>query len=278
LSNLANDWRQVALCAWGSQFLAGHNDLESWYRHGIFWDARQQFKQLNEPRLLADDFTAWLCWLKHRGATRLTLHWASSAAHLPNIAGIQWGRWLMGAHFSNSCELWALALETPLTDSYFDGVDSQLKDMASKPAAYYAGDIDCYVCIDTVLGFPEIAPINWTQTANHLQAALFAPNSRRSEAWPPAPGLLILGHRADSEWANLPILPPSATTTLPNTLLLLLQIEHGRFANDTHCKNEGNLYAMANTQEAATIEQWGSTLDHWLDTVQLAAANEVYLE
>jgi hypothetical protein len=51
--------RQAALASYGTLFLSDRAELETWYRHGLFWESRFQFRDAAQ-RLVANDFTEWL--------------------------------------------------------------------------------------------------------------------------------------------------------------------------------------------------------------------------
>lgn len=66
-------FRAVALTSYGTGCLRGDLPLEDWLRHGVFFQARFQFRSPDHNALLADDFTLWLGNLARSGATRLSL-------------------------------------------------------------------------------------------------------------------------------------------------------------------------------------------------------------
>jgi len=279
-------WRQIALCAWGSQYLAGHDDLEDWFRHGVFWNAPQLFRAFPGRELIATDFAAWLYWLRARGATRLSLH-ALAPVDAPAGNEIYWGKRWICVHFPQGCERWLSGEEEPSCREANEAAKNTARQATGRghwipDPAVYAGEIDTWWCLGTgeAVTLPKT---DWPATAARVKAELFPEEGLRGEWRLPARARLLAGNRGDAEWSRLPTLPPlkdqaGGSPLLPHRLLAYLDNEEARFDNDTHCKNENSLYAFASDEETARISRWGQNLNDWLDTLQLAAANELHWE
>ncbi|PLK47996.1 hypothetical protein [Uliginosibacterium sp. TH139] len=277
MSTSDSSWRQIALCAWGSQYLAGGNELDDWFRHGVFWEAPQLFRSLPGRTLIAADFCAWLFWLRSRGAMRLTLH-ATESGQVPAGEDFYWGERLICVHFAEGCERWLTGEEIPGCTDANDAALEAAREASGEwswvpdPGAY-AGDIETWWCLGMgeAISVPET---DWSASAARLQAELFPEDGLRGRWRLPDQTELRAGNKGDAEWSSLPTLPHSRSLTLPHRLLDYLHGEQARFSNDTHPKNEGNLYVCASAEEAARIDHWGERLDAWVDTLQRAAANE----
>lgn len=260
--------RQIALVSYGSSFLRDEQPLDDWYRHGIFWNARLQFRAPDNT-LLADDFTWWLGMLARSGAQRLTLHpRAQFGIEAPRADS--GGHHIVAVHFADRYELWVVGNER------FQWQDHPL--LAYQPgqtipqfpdAAYYAGDIDSYWRIDERAGSLDTPETDWKA----LTAAIFA-DLDLSMTGGLAPAKPVLPPGTTSEWAALPLFPASTFTLPAHQLLATLYTVQAKFANDTHSKNEGNLFNWLDEQGAAKLANWGERLDSWVVEVEFRCANE----
>jgi hypothetical protein len=143
-------------------------------------------------------------------------------------------------------------------------------------ATAYAGAVDCYWLIADAPGVPAVAQTDWQKLALQIRDDLSAgPNALSHEIKLPAYKPFIAAMRADVEWAQFPVVPDSPKLPTPHQLLDMLMAKRSRFDNDTHIKNEGNLYMSASEVECAELDHWSNRLDAWLDEVQLRAANEL---
>jgi hypothetical protein len=147
-------FRQVALVGYGTQFLRHKLPLEDWYRHGVFFDARFQFRSLEDKRLLADDFTVWLGTLAQAGATRLSLH---PAAQLKVD-----GDYAVAVHFPDRYQVWAVGVEQPAWQERFE----------FPRARGYAGDVDSYWLTGEQAGQLPVPATNWKEFAAAIAADL----------------------------------------------------------------------------------------------------------
>ncbi|NRR33952.1 hypothetical protein HSX11_27600 [Oxalobacteraceae bacterium] len=262
--------RQVALVSYGTLFLQGKLDLEEWYRHGIFWNARFQFRVPANKGLLADDFTLWLGSLREQGAVRLSLH---LAAGLPDAEplGMAWAERMVIVHFADRHQCWALAEE--LAEWRCDDDDGRSR--AYPDAAYYAGEVDCYCLMEESAGVPAIPETDWKALAYAIRGDL--DEGRRLSGAKPLAGYApyCVAMRSDSEWAKLPVIPNSPQLAMPHRLLAMLDAERATFSNDTHVKNENSDYKNLSDQQTAEVTHWGQRLDSWIVEVQLRAANEL---
>ncbi|MET3132031.1 hypothetical protein AAKU55_002301 [Oxalobacteraceae bacterium GrIS 1.11] len=259
----AQTLRQVALASYGSLFLRGKLDLEAWYRHAIFWDARFAFRDRAGRRLLAADFTQWLGSLRAQGALRLSLH---PAAALPDPASVdvEWGTRMLIVHFPGRWQCWAAGTE-------------RARDAGDYPdASYYAGALDAYWLLGEVGAAPPLPQTDWRALAETIQADLDLERHPLGLG-PTAPAYApyVVAGRADlPAWARLPLIPDSPQLPLPHCLLAVLGAQRGRYSNDMNPKNENSAY-HASAQVADEMDDWVARCDSWYAEVQLRAANEL---
>lgn len=143
---------------------------------------------------------------------------------------------------------------------------------ACPPAAAYGGDIDSYWCVAAAAGKIAVPATNWTQFAtavsDDLQLTL---TTAQSEPF------IVVVHDAP-DWARLPLFPYSASSLVPHQLMKLLTDTQSAFANDTHCKNEGNIFYLMSAAQAEEKSKWAERLNQWVIDLQLRCANDVQLK
>lgn len=256
--------RQVALVSYGTQFLRKEIELEDWYRHGVFFETRLQFRDPADA-LLADDFTLWLDILRKSGATRLSLH-------LPGEFEINLSRaWRGGdyavvAHFADRHEIWAVGTELPAWSNHpLLSEDQRIPDSTS-----WGGTIDTYWCVQERPGQLEVADTNWADltAAIAMDLDLVIPTG----SGPAAPFYVPVSR--DSSWARFALFAVSGASAQAHRLLTTLDSEQATFANDTHPKNENSHYHHMSEADASEMMRRGARLRSWLTEVLLRCANE----
>ncbi|KAB8041230.1 hypothetical protein [Janthinobacterium aquaticum] len=261
--------RQIALVSYGTQFLRNGLALEDWYRHGIFFGARLQFRQLAGNALLADDFTWWLGVLQQTGAVRLSLHrLAQFGIDSPSV--LQYRERAVVVHFRDRYQIWAVGEERAAWLEH-----PQLPPMSQMPrfpdATSWGGDIDSYWCVDERPGQLEIPETDWKALARTIATDLDInlPSSRV-----PA-GPLFLPVSSPAPWARFPLFVSGPASSLAHGVLATLYSQYGTYDNDMNPKNENSDYRMADEAGAQRIEDWGRRLEAWIGEVQLRCANEM---
>lgn len=262
--------RQVALASYGTAFLRGELALEDWYRHGVFFGARLQFRALLDNALLADDFTLWLGILQKAGALRLSLHLpASLGVTLPRAR--RGGELLLAAHYADrhalwlAGEEWAAWSEHPLLPG-----EPGLRFPAFPDATSWGGELDSYWCVEERPGALEVPDTDWKQLTAAIAAdlAMTIPSSLA-----PA-GPVIPAMAEPVAWATMPLFPSSKVAYPAHRLLAALYREQARFDNDTNPKNENSSYKNLGAEDADKADAWGERLESWIIEVQLRCANE----
>jgi len=251
--------RQVALVSYGSQFLRKELALDDWYRHGIFFGARLQFRDRASKALLADDFTLWLGSLAQGGATRLSLHPATALGVdvPPELARCEH---VVVAHFTDRYQLWVVGEERA-------GWGAGGNDIPN--AASYAGDVDCYLCLEEREGELEVPHTDWKKLAAAIASDLDI--AVPSGAVPAEPFCAYT--REDAPWAKMPLFVASGIDSLAHRVMATLDWEQGKFDNDTHPRNDNSYYQHLNEEDAAAVDHWGERLNSWIGEVLLRAAN-----
>ena len=266
--------RQAALASYGTLYLRDLIELEQWYRHGIFWEARFQFRDAS-GRLVADDFTNWIGALRERGALRLSVH--ARPAKLPDHLRVKWSSWVLIAHYPNRHHVWALG------DESVEMIEGDITRPVESPyfpkfpdAAYYAGAVDSYWLVSEDEGVPDVPVTEWRSYSKALLDELTKATYRRvTHAKLPPYQPYHAEMRADSEWAQLPVIPASPDVPWPHQMLALLASERAQFDNDTATKNETSLYVAATKEVADELDAWSARIDEWRDDVLVRAANEL---
>lgn len=256
--------RQVALVSYGTKLLRKEIELEDWYRHGVFFETRLQFRDAANA-LLADDFTLWLTILKDTGATRLSLH-------LPGQLGVDPPRaWRGGdhavvAHFADRHEIWAVGTELPAWLTH----PLRSEERWIPDSTPWGGAIDTYWRVEERPGPLEVANTDWTEltAAIAMDLNLVIP----VRAGPAAPFCVAVSH--DISWARFPLFPVSEACAQAHRLLTILDSEQATFANDTHPKNENSNYRHMSDADASAVMRRGMRLRGWLTEVLLRCANE----
>lgn len=251
--------RQVALVSYGSSFLRKELALEDWYRHGIFFGARLQFRELAGNALLADDFTQWLAILAQGGARRLSLHDAAVLG-VETPQALERCSQVVAVHYADRYQFWAVGKEAARRDA---------GDQYVPNAASYGGDVDCYLCVDERQGQLEVPPTDWKKLATAIAADLDIPVP--SGSIPAAP--FYADSRRSEEWARMPLFVAKGADSLAHRILATLDDEQGKFANDTNPKNDNSPYQHLDEEGAEAFLHWGRRLDSWIGEVQLRAAN-----
>lgn len=260
--------RQVALVGYGTQFLRGHAALEDWYRHGIFFGTRLQFREPADNALLADDFTLWLGILRESGATRLSLHLCSQFG-LATERVTRGGQYAIAVHYADRHEIWIVGEERAAWLAH-----PLLPGEAGFPtfpdATHWGGELDSYWRIAERPGALDVPDTNWKQLAAAIAADLqiHVPSSLV-----PA-GPFVLSGREPESWATFPLFPKSSVAAPAHHLLATLDWEQARYSNEMNPKNEGGAYKHLDDEGAVNMENWGRRLDSWLIEAQLRCANE----
>lgn len=260
--------RQITLVSYGTQFLRGKLALDDWYRHGIFFNARLQFRQRDGNALLADDFTWWLGILKQSGALRLSLHLLAEFG-IARPAIILYGEYAVVAHFPDRHQIWAVGVERPAWRDH--PLVPHVPGIPVFPdATSWGGEIDSYWCLDERPGQLEVPETNWKALADAIGTDLDL--AMPSSLAPPGPVFLPPEPRAS--WARFPLFPSGSVTVLAHGMLASLYREQAKFANDMHFKNENSYYQSLDDEGAAKVDDWGRRLDGWVGEIEMRCANE----
>jgi hypothetical protein len=259
--------RQVALVSYGTGFLRNENTLEDWYRHDVFHGARSVFRTSADNALLADDFTLWLSILKGAGALRLSLHPAEEFA-LRAPRDERRAGYAVVAHYADHYQIWTVGQERPAWAG--DAAFNAGQDVWHYFHAKGAGAIDSYWSSEPMPGNLQVPATDWQTLATAIGADLDRPiPSSLARAGP-----FMLHGSGDRTRRELPLFAMSDAASLAQRVVASLDAEQGKFANDTHPKNEGNLFNYLNEQEAAQLTQWGERLDNWMIEVLIRGAND----
>ncbi|GGY92773.1 hypothetical protein ACFFTM_18120 [Pseudoduganella plicata] len=259
--------RQVALVSYGSLFLRSQNTLEDWYPHAVFHNARFVFRASADNALLADDFTLWLSILKGAGAVRLSLHGADEfAATVPRDERRR--AYAVVVHYADGYQIWTVGAEEAAwraNPTFKEGPDYWHYFNATG----HASAIDTYWGGEKLPGRFEVPATDWKALAATIGADLDI--KLPSGLGPAAP--FILPQFDHSTRTVLPLLPPSHAWPA-HRLAAALDREQGKFANDTHPKNEGNVFQHLDDQAAAELTHWAGRLDSWMNEVLIRGAND----
>jgi hypothetical protein len=254
----------VALVSYGTQFLRDEIELEDWYRHGVFFDTRLQFRDLDNA-LLADDFTLWLDILKASGATRLSLHPAKKVSIAPT-------RFRSGeehvviVHFAERHEIWVVATELPRWSKHaLRSGARQVPDSTS-----WGGDLDTYWRVVDRPGTSDVADTDWPQLVAAIALDLDIVMPKVTS--PPTPFCVAVP--GDISWTKFPLFPVTEVSAQAHLLLAILDREEATFANETHPKNESSDYRQMSDADAAALMARGMRLRSWRIEVLLRCANE----
>jgi hypothetical protein len=257
--------RQVALVSYGNKYLRDELTLDAFFRHGIFFGQRLQFRALDGNGLMADDFTLWLAILRGMGARRLSLH---RAAEFNGGAEL-----VLAVHFADHVQLWDCGQEPAAWWSHPrlpEGGYQYASDCP--PAAAYGGAIDSYWCARRIEGQLAVPDTDWKALAAAIRADLQM-TLATSTSKP------FCANRHDvPDWANFPLIPYNSAMPLPHQLLAMLSAGQAQFANDANCKNENSYFYHLGEQAQEEQLAWGRRLDTWLVDVLLHCANEFRLK
>lgn len=258
----------MALVSYGTQFLRGHVELEDWYRHGVFFGARLQFRAPDGNALLADDFTWWLGILRQSGAVRLSLHLPAEFG-LGAERATGGGAYAVAVHFADRHEIWIVGEEQAAWHEH-----PLLPDDGHYPAfpdaTYWGGELDSYWRIAERPGTLEVPETDWKQLAAAISADL---DIRVPSSLVPAGPLFVPGGEPES-WAKLPLFAKSAAAAPAHHLLATLYAEQARLANEMNPKNENSAYQYMDEAGAVAMENWARRLDSWIIETELRCANE----
>jgi hypothetical protein len=259
--------RQVALVSYGSLFLRGENTLKDWYPHCVFHNARSVFRASFDNALLADDFTLWLSMLKGRGALRLSLHGAEEfELAVPRKA--RRDAYAVVAHYADGYQIWTVGREQAAWPDNPDFVNDP-DYWAYFNATAHVAAIDTYWCGEKFPGRLDVPATDWKALAATIGADLDI--KLASGLGPAAPFVLFqFDHAARTV---LPLLPASQAWPA-HRLAAALDREQGKFVNDTHPKNEGNLFQHLDEKGAGALTHWGQRLDSWMNEVLIRGAND----
>lgn len=162
--------RQIALVSYGTQYLRHGLALDDWYRHGIFFGARLQFRERDGNALLADDFTWWLGILRQAGAQRLSLH-RLAQFDMASPSVMQDGQHAVVVHYRDHYEVWAVGTERPAWLEH-----PLLPDVPGIPifpdATHWGGAIDSYWRLGERPGQLEVAETDWKALARVIATDL----------------------------------------------------------------------------------------------------------
>lgn len=259
--------RQVALVSYGTAFLRNENTLEDWYRHDVFHGVRSVFRASAGNALLADDFTLWLSILKGAGALRLSLHPADEFA-LRTPRDERCASYAVVAHYPDHYQIWTVGAERAAWAD--DAAFSAGQDVWHYVHAKGDGAIDSYWSSEAMPGILQVPATDWQA----LAAAIGADLDRPIPSSVARTGPFMLHASGDPARRELPLFATSDGASLAQRVVASLDAEQGKFANDTHPKNEGNLFNYLNEQEAAQLTQWGERLDSWMIEVLIRGAND----
>jgi hypothetical protein len=255
--------RQVALVSYGNKYLRDEVTLEAFFRHGIFFGQRLQFRA-PDGKLLADDFTLWLAILRGQGARRLSLHRAAEFDGGAELA--------LAVHCADHVQVWHCGQEPAAwwrhpqlpEGDYQYGSDCP-------PAAGYGGAIDSYRCAQRIEGQLALPDTDWKALAAAIRADLQMTLTTST-------GKPYCANRHDvPDWANFPLIPYNSAMPLPHQLLAMLSAAQSQFANDANCKNENSYFYHLGEQAQQEQLAWSLRLDTWLVDVLLRCANEFRL-
>ncbi|MEJ7807528.1 MAG: hypothetical protein WKG03_16585 [Telluria sp.] len=259
--------RQVALVSYGNQFLSGQLTLDDFFRHGIFFGHRLQFRASAENALLADDFTLWLGVLRETGARRLSLHRARDVTATAERA-LRGGDFVVVVHFGDRCQLWACGEEQAIWWRHPHVPKGGYQhSSACPPAAAYGGDIDSYWCVAEVAGELAVPQTHWKQLAATIDADV-----QLSVAAADKQPFIVDVHDAP-DWAIFPLFPYASADPVAHQLMTVLTDAQATFANDTHCKNDSSPFHQLSEAEATEKIHWGQRLDQWTMDLHLRCAN-----
>ena len=259
--------RLAALVSYGTRFLRNDNVLEDWYRHSVFHEARCMFRTEADNVLVADDFTLWLIVLKGAGVVRLSLH---PAAEFALVCPDDERRcaFAVVAHHADSYQVWMVG-EEPATwrdaPAFTDGGDYWHYLQAKS----HGGAIDSYWAGAPIPGTLQVQPTDWHALAATIGADLdIALPADREPAVP-----FVLAEADDAGGTALPLLPASDALPAHRLAAALAQVQ-AKFANDTHPRNEGNIFLGLNAEGEARVQNWGRRLDNWMIDVLMRGAND----
>jgi hypothetical protein len=262
--------RHVALVSYGTKSLRTEMALDDWYRHGIFWGARLQFRRLADNALLADDFTLWLGILARAGATRLSLHMLAQFA-LPMPDAMARGDYAIVAHYPDRHEIWAVGEERSewLTHPLFP-TGEHLPFPIFPDAARYAGDLDAYWCVENRPGALQVPDTNWQELAaaiaRDLETSIPSSEVQTGPFYGPVP---------EQCHARMPLFPQPPSGSLAYRIVSSLDRKKGQFDSDMHPHNDNGSYAHATSEaEIDKLYDWGGRLDSWTIEVLIRCANE----
>jgi hypothetical protein len=169
-------------------------------------------------------------------------------------------------HFAERYEIWAVGTELPAwLEHPLLAANTRLPDSTS-----WAGELDTYWCVEERQGMLAVPDTNWTELTKAI--ALDLDLSIPASPDPVAPFHASVSQ--DVTGSKLPLFPVTPVSSQAHLLLSILESRQSTFENDTHPKNEGNIYIGLSEAEAAELSRWAGRLDSWLIEVRLRCANE----
>jgi hypothetical protein len=265
-------WRQLVWVSYGNAFLQGNLQMEDWYRHSVTWEAVCHFRDGADRRLVARDGFEWLCALRQRGVLRLSLDIDETD---PALAGIdEWDGQAITCHFADHRERWRMGEEIGETAQQAGALSWEQRQQAF-PLWNRGGWlplIDAYWRVAVLPDTVAEVPIDWSRELAAIQRELQGTTPVAYE-----PGPYYKHSRVDNPaWSRFPILPNDPALLIPHRLLAELVRRKEVWDNDTHPKNEGSVYALAQDNPATrrAIENYGELLLALIGRVQRLAGSE----
>lgn len=268
-NNSAARWRRLVWITYGNAYLRGRAGFDEWKQHRLLWDSVALFRDAATRQLIAEDGFEWLWLLKTQGAQYLSLATPQNTPVLDGMLDVD--SQLVHCHYADRIETWAAGREASTALRQFhQSHDSEAFFGKHIP------DIDAYFLVATERHPAKRAPVelpDWKKLQAEFaktfggagtQARRLQPNNK--SPW------FYAEYFAETAWANLPTLPADNSLLGAHRLLEHLLVLRHQFDNDTHPKNEGNLYAFASAEAAEQLDQYAQSLDHWLDRLQCAVS------
>jgi hypothetical protein len=266
-TNSAARWRRLVWISYGNAYLTGRATFDEWNSHRLLWDAVTLFRDAATRQLVAEDGFEWLWLLKTQGAQYLSLATQQSAPVIDGMLEVD--AQLVHCHYADRIETWAAAREASTALRTFH----QCHDSEAFFGKHIP-DIDAYFLIASEPHAAKRAPVelpDWKKLQAEFDQTFGATQARRLPPRNKTPWFYA-EYFAEPDWANLPTLPADDRLLGAHRLLQQLLSLRQQFDNDTHPKNEGNLYAYASAEAAEQLDHYAQALDHWLDRLQCAVS------
>lgn len=267
-NNSAARWRRLVWISYGNAYLRGRTSFDEWNRHRLLWDAVTLFRDAATRQLMAEDGFEWLWLLKTQGAQYLSLATQPSAPLIDGLLEVD--TQLVHCHYADRIETWAAGREASQALRQFH--------QSHDGEAFFGKhipDIDAYFLIEVERHPAKRAPLelpDWKKLQTEFAKAFGGAGTQTRRQ----PGIktpwFYAEYVAEPVWANLPTLPADDSLLGAHRLLEQALSLCQQFDNDTHPKNEGNLYAYASAEAAEQLDQYARSLDEWLDRLQCAVS------